>query len=897
MYCLANKLYYDAPDQIEDIATRYLLNTCPATDGWHQKGMHLWTIMQPPGTELPEQGWKIHVSSTPDDASEVLHKVANICFDRRSAFKFLRSEESLRLMNGKYMLRQYSGKFITVYPADDADLAQLIHQLSVALRGRKGPYILSDLRIGDGPVFVRYGAFTPLSCLGRDGSPVPALRAPDGTLQPDERLPVFSTPPWVTLPSVLTPHVAALQTPIRDDLPYRVREALQFTNGGGIYIGEHIQTGDLVVLREARPNAGLDPGGTDAVTRLHRSYEVRQWLAGLPCVPRVLGLTKVWEHHYLIEEYVEGETLVDAVIARSPLVRLDAAESDFRIYTEWAQSVADRVRSALDALHDRGVAFGDLHPENVVLRPDGSVVLVDFEYAAIGDIPAPRAAAPGFAVPPHATGYDADRHQLETLRLWLHMPLFELVDLHPAKRVMLEQLTHARFQFPQPPAQYAEDRDEQIVRQVFGLPATDVGWLNRDDYPDGRPAVPDWPAIRRLLTAGLQAAATPDSADRLFPLSPEGFSHTAQGALGLAHGAAGVLHALHRAGEPIPGPWIDWLEAAALRATPTPEGGLFGGSCGTAAVLYSLGRKDTAFELLHQTGHDPVASGPGLNIGTAGRAIALLGIAIAANADHLLYEAVSLGEQLLASSAESPAGLLGGMAGTALLYLRLHHATSDPQWLPAARRALAHDLAQCVILGDGTMHVQRNRFRHLPYLAEGSAGIALVAREYLALAEDRELTDFVAACRRTCSAKFVREPGLFQGRAGMAAALAALDGDPCEITAQVARIAWHAVHRDGTLLIPGSHLLRHSADLATGAAGVILALHCICDKPEGGLLDALFPRSRTTNEAHQTSSKLMSTSPLHDRPGNAFLQSPVSHTVGPSYGAWRVIGIRLLAGV
>jgi tRNA A-37 threonylcarbamoyl transferase component Bud32 len=29
---------------------------------------------------------------------------------------------------------------------------------------------------------------------------------------------------------------------------------------------------------------------------------------------------------------------------------------------------------ALGELHDRGIAFGDLHPGNVILRPDGSIV-------------------------------------------------------------------------------------------------------------------------------------------------------------------------------------------------------------------------------------------------------------------------------------------------------------------------------------------------------------------------------------------------------------------------------------------------------------------------------------------------------------------------------------------
>jgi hypothetical protein len=122
--------------------------------------------------------------------------------------------------------------------------------------------------------------------------------------------------------------------------------------------------------------------------------------------------------------------------------------------------------------------------------------------------------------------------------------------------------------------------------------------------------------------------------------------------------------------------------------------------------------------------------------------------------------------------------------------------------------------------------VRRSGDRHLLYLGMGSAGIALAVRAYQAASgdDDPELAAFVAGVRRGCGTLFVREPGLLQGRAGLAAALAGLGAPPAETTAQAARVAWHAVHERGALLVPGAHLLRFSADLATGSAGVLLAL-------------------------------------------------------------------------
>ncbi|NEE43927.1 hypothetical protein G3M55_04785, partial [Streptomyces sp. SID8455] len=79
----------------------------------------------------------------------------------------------------------------------DTVFRALAEELSTALAGRSGPYVLSDLRIGDAPVYTRYGAYVPRWCADADGSRVLALRDPSGQLVPDERGVVFRTPSWV----------------------------------------------------------------------------------------------------------------------------------------------------------------------------------------------------------------------------------------------------------------------------------------------------------------------------------------------------------------------------------------------------------------------------------------------------------------------------------------------------------------------------------------------------------------------------------------------------------------------------------------------------------------------------------------------------------------------------
>ncbi|NEE30467.1 serine/threonine protein kinase, partial [Streptomyces sp. SID7982] len=168
-----------------------------------------------------------------------LRDTAAICLRHRVPFKFLRSEQALLLMSGKYMSRGSAGKFLTLYPPDETAFTRLLDELTTTLSGRRGPYILSDLRIGDAPVYVRYGSFVDRWCLDARGERVPALRHPSGELVPDERGVVFRTPGWVKVPELLRPHLAARAAARDDSFPYTVTEALQFSNAGGIYLARH----------------------------------------------------------------------------------------------------------------------------------------------------------------------------------------------------------------------------------------------------------------------------------------------------------------------------------------------------------------------------------------------------------------------------------------------------------------------------------------------------------------------------------------------------------------------------------------------------------------------------------------------------------------------------------
>ncbi|NYS20110.1 protein kinase/lanthionine synthetase C family protein [Streptomyces sp. SJ1-7] len=828
LYCLADRTYYDTPDRLPDADSRYRLDTDPPPVGWRRSAAGLWTSLVPEHTRLAEQGWKIHVSTVPDEAEATLRDTARICLRHGVPFKFLRSARALSLMADKHMNRSGAGKFIAVYPPDEAAFLALADELSRALAGRSGPYILSDLRIGDAPVYTRYGAYVPRWCDDGEGGRVLALRDPSGNLVPDERGVVFRTPSWVEVPPFLRPHLAARAAARDDTFPYTVTEALQFSNAGGIYLAEDWDTGRRVVLREARPHCGLDGAGDDAVTRLHREHRALTALAGLDCVPRVYGVRTVWEHHFLIEEHIEGHTLLDEIVARFALVRGAVTADDLAPYVAWTEAMTGELSRALDAIHARGLRFGDLHPSNIIVRPDGRIALVDFEYATgLDDQDTPLAGAQGLQAPPGTPGAEADAYALWATWLTMLMPLTEMAGLERAKALTLESWARRRYELsadagPARPALLhgldASRRREAEVAALF------------------EPHV-DWAEIRARLLAGIHAGATPERTDRLFPGAPGLF---ATGGTDLAHGAAGVLYALHRTGAPVPVEWTDWLADAAYRRDPAEAGGLFDGLPGTALVLTLLGRAEAGRELWDRAmSAAPPPASADLFDGRAGLALAALRLARAGGptapgtglVDAALRTARDLDRLARGGSVDGmrlpeSAGLLRGLSGAALLHLELHALTGESWLREAARTALEREAGHLVTMDDGTIQVRDGR-RHLLYLNQGSSGVALVAQAYTARHEHPALSALIPGVRAGCAMEFVREPGLFTGRAGLAAAAGQLSPDGRtgpEVLASVTNLTWHLIADEDRLLVPGATLRRCSADLATGAAGLLLSL-------------------------------------------------------------------------
>ncbi|MEU7165528.1 class III lanthionine synthetase LanKC [Streptomyces morookaense] len=811
----ADPLFADSPDRVEDAADRFARADRPPPPGWCRDERAGWVSLRRTGARLPPQGWKIHASATADEAARVVDAVWEYCVEHGLSFKFLRSSTLLALVNSKRAPRSAGGKLITIYPRCEELLERALRELSALLRGVKGPYILSDLRWHEGPLYLRYGGFAPRFCFSRDGDYVPAVVRPDGEPVPDVRGAVFRVPPWAGVPPFIADRIRASRSGQGTRLPYRVEKALRFSNSGGVYRAVDPGTGRTVVLREARPYTAVDDRGRDAVARLAREHAVLQRLAGLDCVPRVLGRTVHWEHHFLAQEFVEGEPLPEAVARRHPLFRPDPDPAERAAYAAWACEILDRIGAAVAALHARGVVFGDLQPGNVLIRPDGSVCLVDFETAfGTGEDVVPAMGTPGFVAPWARSGTAVDTYGLACLRLAVFCPLTELMRFDQRKPGQLIRFTEERF--PVPRAFAARLREELAPPPGTAVEPPAVAWP-----PDGREAA-QWEPVLDSLCAAVLRSATPEREDRLFPGDVRQFDGQATG---LAYGAAGVLHALHVTGygtRPEFAGHADWLVRAAERAQ-WPRPGLYDGLAGVAHVLGEWGRVQEARAVLERlAAFDLRDCGTGLFGGLAGIALVFLHAGDAETA-------VRLGDRVARAldgdgDGVAAPGLMRGWSGPALLFVRLCAATGEERWLRCADTALARDVARCGAPHGRYVQV-RDGERRVPDLAAGSAGIGVVLHEFLRHRPDPHFARLRDRIRDGLRTELLLSPGLFTGHAGLLYALAHLDGPQELREVHLRGLGLHAVPYEGELAFAMDGLLRLSMDLATGAAGVLLAVH------------------------------------------------------------------------
>lgn len=568
------------------------------------------------------------------------------------------------------------------------------------------------------------------------------------------------------------------------------------------------------------------------------------------CAPKLLRHFKVWEHNFIEIEYIDGQSLSSWRNEHFPFDALDASTDEKTKYKTKALKICESIISSIEQIHRKGVVIGDVHPGNILIKPDGSLVFIDFEDVRDqASIERATFNALFFAAPAGRSPIEGDWYSASRVLASLFDPRYMYETLSPEYWKVVLNRVGADF------GQDASNLIDSIAKRSGSTrtEAVDLTPIYQPlpvqlaDNPEDR-HVDRSDVTKDRIVDGIIGSkhATPGA---LFPGNVEIFEN-ALGAVNVSSGAAGVLWSLLRSGYTPPEADLQWIAdtSIAIMRSSRVDLGLFEGLTGIAGFLTEVGFDRHSEQIwAHILANAGRLKSINLSRGLSSIGLGMLALGVNSGKDvyvemsraisDLIVDRADPRQQSLEGhpSVAKP-GLLEGWSGASLLWTALANIGDDSRdYHDLALSAIMRDLDRTAVDRNGALGVRdEKQNRSLPYLGWGTAGI-LFALAVLATSNPEamraiEETTFDAAIR-ACSAELYVMPGLYRGRAGIITALAALKDvgiDYQKLTAaHTQRLAESAFIIDKQLHFAGDYALRLSDDYGTGGAGILAALNCL----------------------------------------------------------------------
>jgi serine/threonine-protein kinase len=141
---------------------------------------------------------------------------------------------------------------------------------------------------------------------------------------------------------------------------------------GEVYLAQDTKLNRKVAIKFLNKEFGND------ADKLNRFVQEAQAASALN-QPNIITIYEIGEFekaHYIATEYIEGETLTHKFKNKSQSIK-------------FVLETSIQIASALDAAHNAGIVHRDIKPDNIIVRPDGLVKILDFGIAKLTEKQSP----------------------------------------------------------------------------------------------------------------------------------------------------------------------------------------------------------------------------------------------------------------------------------------------------------------------------------------------------------------------------------------------------------------------------------------------------------------------------------------------------------------------------
>lgn len=790
---------------------------------------------------LPVQGWKIHISSTLTQMQEVLDVVSEILFKMETPFKYVQDDWELFLKNSKYGDRSASGKFITIYPPTEPIFLTLLDEISGALKHfDKAAYILSDDRYRDTNLYFRYGAFISLKNSVGDF----CILDNYGNRIQDLREPQYLVPNFVDVPKKINQMVEERDQETNDIgglKDYDIVNALHFSNGGGVYEAFNKSDKQHVVIKEGRPEVGLDGTYLDAYTRIGVEAENLTCLSGIEEVVQIRDSFIAWENAYLVEEYVEGTALNSWVATNYPFINDD--KNKMSIYSNCAVKILNNIKASLSKIHATGVGIGDISPNNILVLENYDIKIIDLESAGkIEDRYEAGLYTPGFGTQFAKSRRQADLFSLSRIARFLFAPIAPVQTLNAGQEIYIDHFIE----------HYFTQQAVTLIRKIEKIAYEELPELIKEKSiaalsatnPYDQKLIAESSDIVEKLRNGIMVNSNILTSTLIGGDIRQ--SEYSNGKLSVCYGSYGVLLALMRTGE-LPQKFAPWIKRYSEKTTlqQVTSKGLFDGIVGISGVLYELGNRELAVNILESLNTDKITD-VSLHSGLAGIGLEFIAIGILEKNMILISRAKSIGQKIIENfqkghieqniDMDFPGiGLIDGWAGAALFLITLYNSLNENLWLLWAKRIMLSELENCELDENGTLYLKKDD-KFLPYLLGGTIGIAFPLYELQKISNKEVFRLNLEKIVPNLSTICCYNGGLFRGYSGYVLLHTLLNNaDLIEDSENLLSLLQNLqmfIQKDtsGANMAFGDCGYRLSGDMFSGNSGMILAVNSILTK-------------------------------------------------------------------